>query len=67
VTPGDLKEQGAFKNSVNTVPQGATVESTIKKKAELRERLEEAKRVYFAATEKNRKGLGSTKDALVRS
>ena len=55
VTPGDLKEQGASKNSVNTVPQGTAVESTLKTKAELRERWEEAKKVYFAATEKTEK------------
>ena len=33
-------------------PQGTTIESTIKRKTELRERLEEAKNVYFAAADK---------------
>ncbi len=47
-----VKEQ---KPSKKSVPQEVTVESVIKKKAELRERLEEAKKVYFAATEKAEK------------
>ena len=48
-TPGSPVEQ---KVSKNFVPQGTDIESTIHRKAELRERLEEAKSIYFAATEK---------------
>jgi hypothetical protein len=51
-TSKSLVEQKVSKNSV---PRGAEVESYIQKKAELRERLEEAKKVYFAATEKTEK------------
>ena len=51
-TPGDLGEQ---KPSKTSVPQKFEIESTIKRKAELREKLEEAKKVYFVATEKAEK------------
>ena len=51
-TVGDPGEQRVSKNSV---PQGTAIESYIQRKAELRERLEEAKSVYFAATEKTEK------------
>ena len=51
-TAGDPGEQNLSKNSV---PQGTEIESYIQRKAELRERLEEAKRVYFTVTEKSEK------------
>ena len=51
-TSGSSGEQKLSKNSV---PQGAEIESYIQRKAELRERLEEAKKVYFDATEKTEK------------
>jgi hypothetical protein len=51
-TEGETEEQKVSKNSV---PQGTEIESYIQRKAELRERLEEAKNVYFAATEKTEK------------
>jgi len=51
-TPGIPVEQKVSKNSVS---QGTDIESTIQRKAELRERLEEAKSIYFAATEKTEK------------
>ena len=51
-TPVDPGEQKISKNSV---PQGTEIESILKRKAELRERLEEAKKVYFDATEKSEK------------
>ena len=46
---------GEQKVSKNSVPQGAEIESYIQRKAGLRERLEEAKKVYFDATEKTEK------------
>ena len=49
VTPGEQKV------SKDSVPQGAEIESYIQRKAGLRERLEEAKKVYFDATEKSEK------------
>ena len=51
-TEGETGEQKVSKNSV---PQGTEIESYIQRKAELRERLEEAKRVYFTVTEKSEK------------
>ena len=48
-------DPGEQKVSKISVPQGAEIESYIQRKAELRERLEEAKNVYFAATEKTEK------------
>jgi hypothetical protein len=51
-TAGDPGKQKVPRNSV---PQDTEIESYIQKKAELRERLEEAKNVYFAATEKSEK------------
>ena len=51
-TSGSPREQ---KVSNNSVLQGAEIESYIRRKAELRERLEEAKKVYFDATEKTEK------------
>ena len=39
----------------NSVPQGAEIESYLQKKAELRQRLEIAKKVYFDATERTGK------------
>ena len=51
-TPLDPGEQKISKNSAT---QDTEIESTLKRKAELRERLEEAKNVYFAATEKTEK------------
>ena len=48
-------DPGEQKVSKPSVPQGAEIESYIQRKAELRERLEEAKNVYFAATEKTEK------------
>jgi hypothetical protein len=53
--PETVGNAGEEKLSKNSVPQGAEIESTIQRKAELRERLEEAKSVYFAATEKSEK------------
>ena len=53
--PETVGSAGEQKVSKNSVPQGAEIESTIQRKAELRERLEEAKSVYFAATEKTEK------------
>ena len=46
---------GEQKVSKNSVPQGAEIESYIQRKAGLRERLEEAKKAYFDATEKTEK------------
>ena len=51
-TSGNPGEQQLSKNPV---PQGAEIESYIQKKAELRERLEVAKKVYFDATERTEK------------
>jgi len=48
-------DPGEQKVSKTSVPQDAEIESYIQRKAELRERLEEAKNVYFAATEKTEK------------
>jgi hypothetical protein len=48
-------ETGEQKVSKTSVPQGTEIESYIQRKAELRERLEEAKRVYFAVTGKSEK------------
>ena len=53
--PETSKSPGEQKVSKNSVPQGSEIESYIQKKAELRERLEEAKKVYFDATEKTEK------------
>ncbi len=54
-TRGNLKEQEPSKNSVNTASQETAIESTLKRRAELQERLEEAKRLYFGATERTEK------------
>jgi len=53
--PGTSVSPGEQKLSKNSVLQGAEIESYIQKKAELRERLEEAKKAYFDATEKTEK------------
>ncbi len=49
---GDLGQQGPSKN---TVPQRLPIESYLKRRAKLREQLEEAKKAYFDATEKTEK------------
>ncbi len=54
-TRGNLKEQEPSKNSVNTASQETAIESTLKRRAELQERLEEAKRLYFGTTERTEK------------
>ena len=54
-SPGTAGSAGEQKLSKNSVPRGAEIESYIQKKAELRERLEVAKKVYFDATEKTEK------------
>jgi hypothetical protein len=50
--PAALQEA---KLSKEATPQRAGIESYIKRKVQLRERLEDAKKVYFAATEKAEK------------
>jgi len=53
--PATVENPVEQKVSKNSVPQGTEIESYIQRKTELRERLEEAKNVYFAATEKTEK------------
>jgi len=53
--PETAGSSGEQKLSENSMPQGAEIESYIQKKAELRERLEVAKKVYFDAAERTEK------------